>query len=69
MQKTSLAAAANVPLPIDALQFLTHQLQVFGTFFGSSSDLEELLALAITHVWRGGARAKIDAALAAGRTS
>ncbi|SHW89480.1 hypothetical protein [Mycobacteroides abscessus] len=49
VQKTSLAAAANVPLPIDALQFLTHQLQVFGTFFGSSSDLEELLALAITH--------------------
>jgi D-arabinose 1-dehydrogenase-like Zn-dependent alcohol dehydrogenase len=47
--KIVLAAAADAPLPIDALQFLTHQLQVFGTFFGSPGDLEELLALAVTH--------------------
>jgi crossover junction endodeoxyribonuclease RuvC len=33
------------------------------------ADAADALALAITHVWRGGARAKIDAALAAGRTS
>ncbi len=34
----------------------------------SPADAADALALAITHVWRGGAQARIDAALAAGRT-
>ena len=33
------------------------------------ADAADALALAVTHVWRGGARARIDAAVAAGRTS
>jgi crossover junction endodeoxyribonuclease RuvC len=33
------------------------------------ADAADALALAITHVWRGGARARIDAAVSAGRTS
>ncbi|GAA1475674.1 crossover junction endodeoxyribonuclease RuvC [Nocardioides aestuarii] len=32
------------------------------------ADAADALALAVTHVWRGGARARIDAAVAAGRT-
>ena len=32
------------------------------------ADAADALALAITHVWRGGAQARIDAALAAART-
>jgi crossover junction endodeoxyribonuclease RuvC len=33
------------------------------------ADAADALALAITHVWRGSAQARIDAAVAAGRTS
>lgn len=33
------------------------------------ADAADALALAVTHVWRGGARARIDAAVAAGRIS
>jgi crossover junction endodeoxyribonuclease RuvC len=33
------------------------------------ADAADALALAITHIWRGGAQARIDAALAATRTS
>ncbi len=31
------------------------------------ADAADALALAITHIWRGGAQARIDAALARGR--
>jgi alcohol dehydrogenase, propanol-preferring len=41
-----LAAGSEQPLPIDAVHFLTHQLTVQGTFFGSPTDLQDLLALA-----------------------
>jgi len=33
------------------------------------ADAADALALAITHIWRGGAQARIDAALAAARSS
>lgn len=33
------------------------------------ADAADALALAITHIWRGGAQARIDAALAASRTT
>ena len=32
------------------------------------ADAADALALAITHIWRGGAQARIEAALAAGRS-
>ena len=32
------------------------------------ADAADALALAITHIWRGGAQARIDAAVAAART-